>query len=101
MLKIRPLNHGIHNNMHYLAKDKNGIITFKIVGFFDNDEAYIMKVTSKIDINLLNIERIYNCLLNELDSIGFNLKTPLNDLFKKFENTTEIIVHYNLFNNEP
>lgn len=100
MFKVYPINNGNHNNIHYIAKDNKGIVSFKIVCFLDTEEAYIVKPTMKINTKLLDVNTIYDNLLDKLETKGFKLKTPKEDIFKIFQNTSEIIVHYNLFLNE-
>lgn len=100
MLKLHPVNHGNHNNIHYIAKDSKKNVLFKIVCFTDIEEAYIVKPSNKLDESLLDIDSIYTMLSDGLNNIGFKLKTPKENIFKRFQNTSDIIVHYNLFLNE-
>lgn len=100
-IKLRPIGNGYHNNVHFIANDKDKMISFKIVAFTESGDAYIVKNSCKISSNYLNPEEIHKYIADKLSQAwGFNLKTKVEDLFVNFNDTTDVIVKYNVdYNN--
>ena len=96
MLIIYPINLGKHNNIHFIIRNKERTILFHVVAFYETSTAYIVKNKNKINEGLLNNTLIYNLISDLLNDKGFLLKTPLHDLFKQYDNTTDIIINYDL-----
>jgi len=96
MLIIYPINQGKHNNIHFIIRNKERTILFHVVGFHETSTAYIVKNKNKINESLLNNTLIYNKISDLLEDNGFELKTPLHSLFKQYNDTTDIIINYNL-----
>lgn len=99
LFKVKPIGEGKHNNIHFIATDKSKTIQFKIICFLETQEAYIISSRTKVDMELLNCQEIYNSLATEINKWDYVLKTPILSLFKNFQDTTGIIMHYNLFLN--
>lgn len=95
---IRPVGEGNHNNIHFLITDKNAI-TFKVVAFLDTCDAYIISSKIKFNTKYLNLNAIHDELSKRLSAFDYNLKTPVENILTCFQNTSDIIVHYNLYEN--
>jgi len=90
-IKVYPIANGNHNNLHMIAK-VNNLFKFKINVFLDNCDAYIMNFSSKIPIEFLDKNNIYQFLNEGLIKWDYKLKTNSKDIFiSKFENTDELI----------
>lgn len=98
--KVHPLGEGKHNNIHFVAKKesegKKSTLIFKIVGFMDTTDAYIVSHSSKIDIDILDLNLVHKKLSEGLMKWDYVLKTPVNEVFKRHENTNAVITHFNL-----
>ena len=95
---IKPLSEGKHNNLHFVITDKKAI-TFKVVVFLDTCDAYIISSKIKFNTKYLDLNAIHEELSKRLSSFDYVLRTPVDAVLTNFQNTSDIIVHYNLYEN--
>ncbi len=94
--KVHPVGNGNHENLHFLATNKRRTIKFKIVGFLNTSEAYIVSCSIKKDAKRWEDETLHQQISEGLMKWDYTLKTPVNELFKRHENTESVITHFNL-----
>ena len=95
---IRLVGEGNHNNIHFLITHGD-TMKFKVVAFLDTCDAYVVSSKIKFNAKYLNLNAIHDELSKRLSAFDYNLKTPVENILTNFANTSDIIVHYNLFEN--
>lgn len=93
------MNFGNHENLHVSVKGYG--ITFKLVFFFDTEEAHILKTVIRNSNVNFNLSKIYEELKNTINEWDYNLITPKYRLLKqRFNNTKELLNHIKQTKNE-
>jgi hypothetical protein len=94
-IRVYPVGLGNHNNTYFLAIDRDKQFEFRICCFPDKEEAYILNHRSKIDVSLLDPQKLRDFIQNGIGKWDFLLKTPIQELFLNFTDTEELLTHIN------
>lgn len=76
---MNPVGHGKKDNVHFTSRGQG--YKFRIVGFFESGEAWILKSSKVKECESLNHVRLYAAIKDSLEEMDFYLKTPI----KKFK----------------
>lgn len=91
-MKINPVSHGKHNNIHFNVK-VNKIIGFKLVGFPNSSSAFVVTYsipnnTTHNIVNYLDPKKLYD-QMNKImaEKYDMNIITPYTDILIKRNKT--------------
>ena len=101
MIKLTPVSHGNHNNIHFKFKISKGkeinLITIKLVAFEELGECYVTMVRTPFDLKFINKELILELLTKKVKSFDFDLIFNELDWEQNQQlSTEEIINKFNL-----
>ena len=91
-MRINPIAHGNNNNLWATAR-KWGI-TFKLVMFFDTEEAYVVKSSKRNFDPNKDYDKLYEELADACDKMDFKLMTPRNKYLKHNFGSTSNLLSY-------
>lgn len=93
--KAHPVSLGNHENVHYVAKNKEKSIIIKFVAFPELKLAFITKAKAKIELNPIIEDEIFESLKNSINVWDLDL----HDIEIKWnaEKTTEDIIKEHSF----
>ena len=84
-MRINPVGFGNHDNIYFTCQLQK--IKFRLIGFFETGDTYILKSKKIKDIPNFNITVLIKDLKENLKELDFNLKTPDNKILKhQFKN---------------
>jgi len=96
-MKISPVGFGKNNNLYVTSR--GGGFTFKLVLFFDNGFAFVVKTTKRREVPRLDLNAIYQNLKESLDKMDFILMTPQQKILNPSMTETIQIRNYIQNNN--
>jgi len=82
-MKVYPVGHGNHDNMYFIAKEKD-LFTMKIMVNMSNEEAHVLKcsVPKQNFKQFLNVDVIYEALQEKISKWDFKIMTPKSEILK-------------------
>ena len=79
-MKINPVGFGNHDNIYFTCKIQK--VKFKLIGFFETGDLYILSSKKIKEIPDFNQNFVYNKIKESFEEWDFHLKTPYNKILK-------------------
>ena len=91
-MKINPVAYGKNDNVHLTARSQGRV--FKMVGFFNTGEVWILNNIIKKEPRNFNQEVLFKELSESIEELDFKLMTPRKKFLKVNLRTTTKLFNY-------